>query len=155
MKVELWCPEVKKMTMASEATNRYVVRTNKFTECVLNEFKTEKSGSGEYKVSKEETDILKKLSPKDYLIVLDERGKSIRTQDMAEKIKKIQSEQNIQKMIFLIGGPYGLGDEIKKRADMKIKLSDFTFNSEVAIVVMAEQIYRIFSFISGHPYHNE
>lgn len=155
MKVELWCPEVKKMTMAKEATDRYILRTNKFTDCVLNEFKTEKSGSGDYKVSKEEADVLKRLSCKDYLIVLDEHGKAFRTLDMAEKIKKIQNEQSMQKLVFLIGGPYGLGDEIKKRADMKIKLSDFTFNSEVAIVVMAEQIYRMFSFISGHPYHNE
>ena len=60
--------------MALEATSRYIMRTNKFTDCTLSEFKTEKSGSGEYKVSKEEADILKKLSPKDYLIVLDERG---------------------------------------------------------------------------------
>ena len=155
MKVELWCPEVKKMKMAFEATNRYILRTNKFNDCSLFEFKTEKNGSGEYKVSKEETEILKKITSKDYLVVLDERGKNLRTQEIASKIKKIQTEQNPQKIIFLIGGPYGLGDKIKERADMTVKLSDFTFNSEVAIVVMAEQIYRIFSLISGHPYHNE
>lgn len=155
MNVELLCPEVKKMKMASEAVDRYLPRTNRFTPCVLKEFKTEKNGSPAYKIEKEESEILKKISDKDFLVVLDEKGKPFRTLDLSKKIEDLQNNQGIQKMIFLIGGPYGLSEKIKDRANLKIRLSDFTYNSEVAIVVLAEQIYRIFSLISGHPYHNE
>ncbi len=155
MKVELWCPEVKKMKMAGEATSRYIARTNKFIECRLNEFKTEKKGSSEYKVSKEESEILKKIDDKDFLIILDEKGHSKKSIELSAYIRKVREDLNIQKVVFLIGGPYGLGEKIKKRADFKLRLSELTFNSEVAIVVMSEQIYRIFSILSGHPYHNE
>ncbi len=155
MNVEILCPEVKKLKMASEAVERYIPRTNRFTSCVLKEFRTEKNGSPEHKVEKEAFEILKKISEKDFLIVLDERGKTFRTSELSNKIEDLQNNQGVQKMIFLIGGPYGLSDKIKTRADLKIRLSDFTYNSEVAIVVLAEQVYRLFSLISGHPYHNE
>ncbi|MGH1467491.1 MAG: 23S rRNA (pseudouridine(1915)-N(3))-methyltransferase RlmH [Bdellovibrionales bacterium] len=155
MNIEILCPELKKLKMASEAVGRYIPRTNRFTPCVLKEFKTEKNGSPEYKIEKEESEILKKISDKDFLVVLDEKGKSFRTIDLSQKIADLQNNQGVQKMIFLIGGPYGLSSKIKERANLKVRLSDLTYNSEVAVVVLAEQVYRTFSLIAGHPYHNE
>lgn len=155
MNVNIFCPEVKKLKMALEAVERYVPRTNRFVSCVLKEFKTEKDGQPEYKVEKEEKEILNRISDKDFLVILDEKGKNFRTSELSRKIEDLQNNQNISKMIFLVGGPYGLGDKVKQRADLTVRLSDFTYNSEVAIVVLAEQVYRIFSFIAGHPYHNE
>lgn len=155
MNIEILCPEVKKLKMASEAVGRYIPRTNRFVSCVLKEFKTEKNGPPEHKVEKEGLEILKKISDKDFLVVLDERGRPFKTSDLSRNVEFIQNELGAKKIIFLIGGPYGLSEKVKERADLKIRLSDLTYNSEVAIVVLAEQVYRIFSLISGHPYHNE
>lgn len=155
MKVELLLPETKKMAMASVAVDRYVTRVNKFVSCSAKHFKTEKNGSPAYKIEKEEAEVLGKISDKDFLVLLDETGKDFRTLDLSKKIKDIGESQGGGKIIFLIGGPYGVSDKVKERANLKLKLSSLTFNAEVAVVVLAEQVYRIFSLIAGHPYHNE
>jgi 23S rRNA (pseudouridine1915-N3)-methyltransferase len=155
MRIELICPEVKKLSMAKTAVERYIPRANRFTPCVLNEFKTEKNGDASYKVLKEEAEVLKKIEAQDFVILLDERGKILSTAALSLKIQSLKDQQGIRKLVLIIGGPYGVSDKIKKRADMALRLSDLTYNAEVAIVVLAEQIYRTLSLIAGHPYHNE
>ena len=59
-----------------------------------------------------------------------------------------------KQVYFLIGGPYGVSDEIKKRASLKVNLSPFTLNHLVAQVVLLEQIYRGFMILKNLPYHN-
>jgi len=155
MQIELLCPEIKKLSMAKVAVESFLPRLQNFTSASLQEFKTEKNGEPSYKILKESSEILKKIDEKDFLIVLDEKGKFFSTRELAEQVESIQQEQGYKKIIFLIGGPYGLSDEIKKRADLKLSLSPLTFNSEIAIVVLIEQIYRLYSVIVGHPYHND
>jgi 23S rRNA (pseudouridine1915-N3)-methyltransferase len=155
MQIEILCPEIKKLTMASEAVKRFLPRLKKFTPAVLQEFKTEKNGDAPFKILKESSEILKKIDDKDFLIALDEKGENYSTRELASKVELVQLEQGYKKIVFLIGGPYGLSNEIKQRANLKISLSLLTFNSEIAIVVLMEQVYRIYSVIVGHPYHND
>lgn len=155
MQIELLCPEIKKLSMAKEAVDRFLPRLQKFTSASVQDFKTEKNGDSSYKVMRESADILKKLDDKDFLIALDERGVQFSTRGLAAKIEGVQNGLGYKKIIFLIGGPYGLSQEIKNRADLKLSLSPLTFNSEIAIVVAIEQIYRLYSVIVGHPYHND
>ena len=56
---------------------------------------------------------------------------------------------------FLVGGPFGLDEKSKERADLALKLSSFVLNQEVALITIFEQIFRGFSIIYNHPYHNE
>ncbi len=155
MNIEILCPEVKKLKTISKIIEHYVLMTNRFIPCILKEFKTKKNGSPKYKIEQEEVEILKKISHKDFLIVLDEQGKAFQTVELSKKLEHLQNNPGAQKLIFLIGGPYGVSDKIKNRANLKIKLSEFTFNSKVATIVLSEQVYRLFSLIAGHPYHNE
>ena len=141
--------------MAKEAVERFVPRLKKFVSSSVQEFKPEKNGDSTYKTTKDSEEILKRLDDKDFLIAFDENGKTFSTREFASKVEAVQNEAAHKKVVFLIGGPYGLSDEIKKRANLTVSLSPMTFNSEVAIVVATEQIYRIHTVIAGHPYHND
>jgi len=155
VQIELLCPEIKKLSMAKECVDRFLPRLKKFTSASLQEFKPEKNGDALYKVAKDSEEILKRIDEKDFLVALDEKGKKFSTREFSSKIENVQIEAAHRKIIFLIGGPYGLSDEIRTRADLMVSLSPMTFNSEIAIVVLMEQIYRIYSVIVGHPYHND
>ncbi len=103
---------------------------------------------------KEEAKIFSKLIPKEaYLIILDERGKALTTKKWAEFLKKVI--ENNKKIVFLIGGPDGIALELKEKANFLLKLSDFTLNHEIALLLLAEALYRGISIIKGHPYHRE
>lgn len=84
---------------------------------------------------------------------LDESGKPLTTVDWS---KKLEAEFDQGKTpVFLIGSGLGLGDELLKRASLKIGFGAQTFSHELARLVLVEQLYRATSYIEGHPYHNE
>lgn len=97
--------------------------------------------------------ILKRIQPDDYIIALDERGKSFSTIDFAKKLQVISLERG--KITLIIGGPDGLDDSICQRANLTLALSEFTFAHPLVRVVLAEQLYRCISVIQGHPYHRQ
>ncbi len=88
------------------------------------------------------------------LWAMDEDGKSMKTTDWAQNFKSIQAK-NSGELIVLIGGSFGLGQEVIDRADKKISLGPQTLSHELARVVLSEQLYRTLSLLAGHPYHNE
>ena len=89
-----------------------------------------------------------------YLVVaLDERGKAWRTSQLAEQLR-LWRERG-QAVAFVIGSADGLADPVKRNADVIMALSALTLPHGLARVVLAEQIYRAASLLSGHPYHRE
>lgn len=141
--------------MAETSLERYIPRASKYVNIDTVYFKPEKNGDSLFKKSKDEEKLLKLIPEQACLVVLDEKGTSLNTRQFLKQIDSLYLKYPSSTVWFLIGGPYGLGDKIKKRANLSVKLSDLTFNSEVATAVLAEQIYRIFSLKNGHPYHNE
>lgn len=105
------------------------------------------------RVKKEGELLLSLLKPEDYLVLLDEAGQSLNSMKFSETVNRILLSGKRQ-AYFLIGGPYGVSDEVKKRATLKITLSPFTMNHLVAQVVLLEQIYRSFTILKNLPYHN-
>lgn len=106
------------------------------------------------KIKKESEKILDKLQPTDMVVVFDERGKSLRSQEFSREFQK-RIERSPQRMVFVIGGAFGLDEEIKKRAQWKISLSEMTMNHWVAQLMALEQIYRALTIQKNIPYHNE
>ncbi|MFN3406952.1 MAG: 23S rRNA (pseudouridine(1915)-N(3))-methyltransferase RlmH [Caldimicrobium sp.] len=99
-----------------------------------------------------EAEVLVRFIPKKaYVIVLDEKGESLNTREFSGLLKKELEEK--KEVAFIIGGPEGLAEELKGRADFLLKLSDFTLNHEIALLVLVEAVFRAFSLIRGHPYH--
>lgn len=96
--------------------------------------------------------ILAKLQSNDYVILLDENGKSFSSTEFAGFLqKRMNSSLDI---IFIIGGPYGFSEEMYKRANDKISLSSMTFSHQMIRLFFVEQLYRGFTIIKGEKYHN-
>jgi len=106
-------------------------------------------------IKKEEAqNILKQLAPNDVLILLDETGKMINSPGLANLIQQ-KANQSTQKLIFLIGGAYGVNDEIKKRANFTWSLSQLVFPHMLVRLLLAEQIYRACSILANEKYYHE
>ncbi len=89
----------------------------------------------------------------DYVVALDEHGKSLTTVDLAKWLS--QRQQDGRNLSFVIGGPDGLGPEILKKAGLRWSLSALTFPHAMVRVILAEQLYRAHSVLQNHPYHRE
>lgn len=87
------------------------------------------------------------------VVVLDERGTTLTTVALADRLKDWQLQG--QDVAFVIGGPDGLDDEFKKQAAHRIRLSDMTLPHAMARVLLIEQLYRAWSVNHNHPYHRE
>jgi 23S rRNA (pseudouridine1915-N3)-methyltransferase len=102
--------------------------------------------------NREANRLLQKLETQDLCLVLDRSGSSYDSEHLAKKMNAwLQSGR--KRLIFIIGGPLGLGDPLLERADEKISLSLFTLAHELALVVLLEQLYRAFSILRGEKYH--
>ena len=89
----------------------------------------------------------------DYLVALDEHGKSKTTLELAKWLgERLQDGINLT---FMIGGPAGLGPGILKKASFRWSLSALTFPHAMVRVLLAEQLYRAHSVLQNHPYHRE
>jgi 23S rRNA (pseudouridine1915-N3)-methyltransferase len=89
----------------------------------------------------------------DYLVALDERGRSLTTLQLASWLGERQ--QDGRNLTFVIGGPDGLGPQLLARAALRWSLSSLTFPHAMVRVILAEQLYRAHSVLQNHPYHRE
>jgi 23S rRNA (pseudouridine1915-N3)-methyltransferase len=108
-----------------------------------------------FNVKKEEgTELMKKIQPSDFIVLLDERGKEMNSIEFAAFIEK-KMATGTKRMVFVIGGAYGFSSELYQRANEKISLSKMTFSHQLVRLVFMEQFYRAFTIIRGEPYHHE
>lgn len=95
--------------------------------------------------------MLQQLGKGDHVVALDVKGRTLDTEGMAARIDQIRSEGC--NLALLVGGPDGLSTDCLQAADETWSLSALTLPHPVVRVVMAEQIYRVWSFLNNHPYH--
>ncbi|MEO6828167.1 MAG: 23S rRNA (pseudouridine(1915)-N(3))-methyltransferase RlmH [Acidobacteriaceae bacterium] len=86
------------------------------------------------------------------LVLLDSRGRQHSSEQFAEWLRR-QRDQGIQRLVFAIGPADGWSQPARTRAGLLLSLGPMTLPHELAAVVLAEQIYRAFTIIEGHPYH--
>ena len=98
--------------------------------------------------------ILKAIQPTDVLILLEETGKMLSSPGLAKLIQQ-KANQSAQRIVFLIGGAYGVADEIKQRAQFNWSLSDLVFPHMLVRLMLAEQVYRACSILANEKYHHE
>ncbi|HMQ09322.1 MAG TPA: 23S rRNA (pseudouridine(1915)-N(3))-methyltransferase RlmH [Candidatus Nanoperiomorbaceae bacterium] len=92
--------------------------------------------------------IISQLRPADFVVLLDERGQDLSSPDFSALLT---SQQNI---VIIIGGAYGVNDELRQRADRVISLSAMVFPHQLVRLVIIEQIYRAQAIATNHPYHH-
>lgn len=95
--------------------------------------------------------ILSKINSSDYVVALDVGGKQLSSEKLADNINKWQVHND--SIVFVIGSSWGLADEILKRANFKLSLSEMTFTHTMARVILLEQIYRGFKILANEEYH--
>jgi 23S rRNA (pseudouridine1915-N3)-methyltransferase len=95
---------------------------------------------------------LEKSVPTPFLVLLDSRGKQLRSEELAEFIER-QQDRGTQSMLFAIGPADGFSREALKTADFQLSLGKMTLAHDLARVVLLEQIYRAFTILKKHPYH--
>ena len=106
-------------------------------------------------IKKEEAqNIMKPMASTDVLILLDETGKMLNSPGLAQLIQQ-KANQSAQRIIFLIGGAYGVSDDIKKRANHTWSLSQLVFPHMLVRLILSEQIYRACSILANEKYHHE
>lgn len=103
-------------------------------------------------MEKEGDKLLKYLKDGDFLILLDLKGKPVTSEGLADILRR-KMVSGTSRFFFMIGGPYGNGENIRKRANLKISISTMTFTHQMARLILAEQVYRAMKIIRHEPYH--
>lgn len=102
----------------------------------------------------EAANILKSIMATDVLVLLDETGKMLSSPGLSKLIQQ-KANQSAQRIVFLIGGAYGVDEEIKKRANFSWSLSELVFPHMLVRLLLAEQVYRACSILANEKYHHE
>lgn len=112
------------------------------------------SNFAEEKAREEETQrILAKIKPSDFVILLDERGKNISSPELAKMLSN--GFVNSQNFVIIIGGAFGVAEELRKRANFVWSLSKLVFPHQIVRLILVEQVYRAQEISSGGKYHHE
>lgn len=135
----------------SEAIKEYEKRLSKYTNLEIIELQDEGIKDKKVALKKEKEKIEKVLNSKDYLITLEIEGKELTSLELSTKIDEILTINS--NITFLIGGSYGLDDELKKRANFHLSFSKLTFPHQLFRILLLEQIYRSFKIQNNEEYH--
>jgi 23S rRNA (pseudouridine1915-N3)-methyltransferase len=90
-----------------------------------------------------------------FRVALDERGESLTTRKLAEKLEALEMRGDVKTLAFLIGAADGHNEALREKCDLILTLSPFTLQHELALLVLLEQLYRVASLKSGSPYHRD
>ena len=140
-----------------EGIDKYVKRLKHYTKLTIidiDELKNTKSLTQEQQKAREAELILKKITPLDHVILLDEKGMDLTSIQFALYIDK-KAVSSVSNMVFIVGGPYGFDQSVYARANDKLSLSGMTFSHQMVRLFFIEQLYRAFTIIKGEPYHHE
>lgn len=125
-----------------------------FEMVTIPELKNTKSLSLEQQKQTEGELIMKQLQSSDYVVLLDERGKEMRSVDFAEWVEKRQQTVG-KRLVFIIGGPYGFSKDVYDRKQEMLSVSKMTFSHQMIRLIFTEQLYRAMTIIKNEPYHHE
>lgn len=141
-----------------ELCDRYVDRAQKggrslgLTRVEIREWSESRAARTEDRRAEEAALMLAEIGPHARLVLLDEHGSSPGSVAFANLVAGFR-DGGTQDLVFAIGGPDGHGEALKARADVTIAFGAMTWPHQIVRVLLAEQIYRATTILSGHPYH--
>lgn len=131
-----------------DAMDEYKKRLSKYTKLEIIEL-PDYNYDREKTIYEEGKNILSKISDKDYVITMQINGKLLDSIDLSKFI-----DNNIQKkLVFIIGGSYGLSEDVLKRSNYALSFSKLTFPHQLFRIFLLEQLYRSFKIINNESYH--
>ncbi len=129
-----------------DGVNEYLKRLKSFAKievCEIPECKT---------IEEEGQKLLSQVLRESFIIVLDVAGEMLTSENFAKKIAALNLH-GVSDITFIIGGAFGLSDEVKRAASFRLSFSKMTFTHQMARLILVEQIYRAFKIIRNEPYH--
>jgi 23S rRNA (pseudouridine1915-N3)-methyltransferase len=154
MKIRLLCIGKGKNNHLLSLESEYLKRLKPYGKVSVEEVVTRVSGGSADQKEKEAEALLSKISKQDFVIVLDEYGDCITSNRLSE-VLQLRANDGVGDVCLLIGGTFGHGLEVLKRANFKWSLSPLTFTAEMARYICVEQLYRATMIWKGVPYHKD
>lgn len=149
--IKIICVGKIKEKYLKDAIEEYEKRLSKYTKLEIIELQDINNDNINIILEKEKELILNKINEKDYVITLEIEGKELSSVELSNKIDNIfLTNSNIA---FIIGGSYGLHNEIKQRSNFKLSFSKLTFPHQLFRVMLLEQIYRSYKILNNESYH--
>ncbi|MBK8145905.1 MAG: 23S rRNA (pseudouridine(1915)-N(3))-methyltransferase RlmH [Bacteroidetes bacterium] len=151
MIIELWSLGKENHQIVDEAIAEYSKRINRyntFKMVTIDNSKVNKNLPLEQILEKEADLVRQKLQDRDILVALDDKGKAFTSRQFAEKLNQ-QMNVSPQRIIFLIGGSFGIATSIKQQAALIMSLSALTFPHQLVRLLFAEQLYRAFTILKN------
>ena len=149
--IKIICVGKIKEKYLKDAIDEYTKRISKYTSLEIVEIQDEGLVEEKVAMKKEGEEILKRINRKDYIICLDIDGEAIDSINFSKKIDNIYL--NYSNITFIIGGSYGLIEEIKKISNYRLSFSKMTFPHQLFRVMLLEQIYRAYKIKNNESYH--
>lgn len=140
-----------------QSVEKYIKRLGHYVPfqfITIPDVKTTKAMTEQRQKEAEGGAIINALDSRDYVILLDERGKEFTSREFAAYIDK-RMLSLAGNLVFVIGGPYGFSQEVYDRANDKISLSRMTLTHEMVRLFFVEQLYRAMTILRGEPYHHD
>ncbi len=134
-----------------DAINEYKKRLSKYTNIEVIEVKDEGLVEEVKAIKLEAEKIKKHINDRDYIVTLEIEGKQMTSVEFANKIDNILIENS--NIDFIIGGSYGLSDDIKNMSRLHLSFSKMTFPHQLFRVLLLEQIYRAYKINNNESYH--
>ena len=148
--IEIICVGKIKEKFFDQAISEYQKRLSKYTKLKITEipdFNLDEVAT----IKKESEIIISKLDNKSYKICMDINGEQLSSVDLSKKIENTLITNS--DITFIIGGSYGLSDEVKKICNYRLSFSKLTFPHQLFRIILLEQIYRSFKILNNETYH--
>ncbi len=156
MRLNLLCVGRLSLPFLKDGSAEFAERLKRYLPLAITEIKEHKTGRKQdlQRIIKTEGESLEQRIPAGaFVIALDQRGKSLGSEQLADLMND-HMVRSIPEWTLLIGGPYGLSESLRKRADLVLSLSAMTLTHQMARLLLLEQLYRCCTIIRNEPYHH-
>ena len=155
MKIQIWSVGKAHESFVKEGIEMFTKRINHYFPAEWNIISGPKNPGPEisHLKQKEGEIILSAIAKEDYLVLLDEKGKSVTSEAFSMFLEQ-RAISSVKNLIFLIGGAYGVSEAVMKRANFTWSLSELVFPHQLVRLIVAEQLYRACSIIRNEKYHH-
>ncbi len=149
LKIEIISPGKIKNDFISIGFQEYTKRLKKFVKIAFTDLGSSHAVDSRICLEEESKKLLKYIGDRRFTL-LDANGVEMNTSEFSAWMKREMESQ--EEMLFVVGGVYGVSEEVKRRAAFKLSLSRMTFTHSLTLLLLVEQIYRAMKIISGQPY---
>jgi 23S rRNA (pseudouridine1915-N3)-methyltransferase len=136
-----------------EGFEDYLGRLRHYLPCSVREIPAAGALPAAKALEKESRQILEKITSRDWVILLDERGKSLTSVELSALLAKRMNDVS-GNLVMVTGGAFGVSDEVRERAELVLSCSGFTFTHQMIRLILAEQLYRAMTILRNESYHH-